>query len=82
MPTLQQARAPVAGDEIIGIADDGHGQQERIVRIIGLGFDIEPIKHDGTLQVVHHDADACGLHTLGSDTRSCKTTFPLLASFQ
>lgn len=46
MPALQQARAAVAGDEIVGIADDGHGQQERIIRIVGLGFDIEPVEYE------------------------------------
>ena len=39
MPALQQAGAAITGYQVVRIARQGHGQQKRVIRIIG--FDLE-----------------------------------------
>ena len=40
MPALQQAGAAITGYQVVRIARQGHGQQKRVIRIIGFDLDL------------------------------------------
>ena len=69
----------IARHEVIGFASLRHGQQERIVRIVGLTAIYQRgqcIQHDGAAHVVNHRADAVWLeHVLELGIAACTAQF-------
>lgn len=51
----------IAGHEVVGVAGSGHGQQERVERIVGLDVRWQLLQHERALQVVDHRANAMRL---------------------
>lgn len=57
MTVAKKAGSHVSGDEVVRVSGHGHGQQERVERIVRLVYRRQTIQHERALEVVDHSAD-------------------------
>ena len=58
---MAQAGAAITGYQVVRIARQGHGQQKRVIRIIGFDLDGQALQYHSPLQVIDHGAHLGGL---------------------
>lgn len=72
----------VAGYQLVGVAGNGHRQQERVERIVSLDVRGQTFQDQDALQVVHHRADAVRLARRSSSSWATDVTISKRAARQ